>query len=220
MNSQAEATKKVKVWDVPTRLFHWLIVVLFAFSWWSAENHEMEWHYQSGILVLALLVFRLLWGFIGGSTARFVNFVRSPIGVFGYLRGKETPSAFGHNPIGGYSVVALLLFLCIQVGAGLFATDIDGLESGPLSHLVSFDTGRLAAEVHETAFNVLLLLVTVHVLAILFYAVVRKRNLLTPMFTGETDAATGSSDRLVSASWGSLGLALVASAAIAWWVAA
>ena len=127
------AARAVKVWDIPTRLFHWLLVALFAFSWWSAENDEMAWHYRSGIVLVSLLVFRVIWGFVGGSTARFARFVKSPGKVLAYLRQQDAAPPLGHNPVGGYSVVALLLALIVQTGTGLFATDIDGLESGPLS---------------------------------------------------------------------------------------
>lgn len=180
-------TGSIRVWDVPTRLFHWLLVALFAFSWWSAENHEMEWHYLSGLTFLGLLAFRLVWGVIGSSTARFTAFVASPSRLAAYLRG-EAPARAGHNPLGGYSVVAMLLVLAAQVGTGLFATDIDGLESGPLSYLLSFDQSRVAAEVHEVAFNLALALIALHVLAILFYLVVRRRNLIRPMITGRDRA--------------------------------
>jgi cytochrome b len=209
----------IAVWDIPTRLFHWLLVALFAFSWWSAENREMEWHYTSGVVVLALLVFRLIWGFVGGSTARFAAFVRSPVDVVAYLRRADTVAAPGHNPLGGYSVLALLAVLLLQVGTGLFATDIDGLDSGPLSHLVSFDAGRRAAQVHESAFDLLVWLVAAHVLAILFYAVVRRRNLVGPMITGKSVDVPETSSGLVRASSLNLALAILVAAVIAWWIA-
>ena len=96
----------MKVWDLPTRLFHWLIVLLVGFSWWSAETGNMDWHYRSGLTALVLLVFRLLWGFIGGSTARFSQFLRSPGAVITYLREPAGPLRGGHNPLpaGGVAV--------------------------------------------------------------------------------------------------------------------
>ena len=173
------------VWDAPVRLFHWLLIALIAFSWWSAENHAMDWHRRSGCAILALLVFRLFWGFAGGRTARFAQFVRGPRAVIGYLREPvAAPAAPGHNPLGGWSVVAMLATLATMVTAGLFSVDVDGLESGPLADYVSFDAGRLAAKAHGTVFNVLLALIALHVLAVGFYLVVRRRNLIGPMIHG------------------------------------
>lgn len=209
----------VRVWDLPTRLFHWLLAGLFVFSWWSAENREMEWHLRSGAVLLGLLVFRLLWGVAGSSTARFASFVRSPAAVLHYIRGSASEKRAGHNPLGGYSVLAMLLALAVQIASGLFATDVDGLESGPLSYRVSFDQGRAAAEIHEGAFAVLQVLVAVHILAILFYLFVRRRNLVRPMVTGN-DHALGAG--VVGTRGGGM-IAFAACTAIAagfaWWIA-
>lgn len=194
-------TTAVRVWDLPTRLFHWSIVALLGFSWWSAEVRQMDWHLLSGITVLALVVFRLVWGFIGGSTARFSQFVRSPGYVLAYLRpGAHAVRAPGHNPVGGYSVVLMLLLLAIQVASGLFAVDVDGIDSGPLSFLVSFDQGRAASEVHEISFTLLQVVVGLHILAILFYLVVRKLNLIHPMLSGSDKALETREGALVPAS--------------------
>ncbi len=181
------AAPGIRVWDLPTRLFHWLLVLLFAFSWWSAENQHMDWHYLSGLTLLGLLAFRLIWGFAGASTARFGALFASPRALIAYLKGHHEPRA-GHNPLGGYSVLAMLLLLATQVGTGLFATDTDGLESGPLSFLVTFDQGRLAAGIHAASFNLLLALIGLHVLAIAFYLLFRRRNLVGPMVTGRDRA--------------------------------
>lgn len=211
-------TQGIRVWDVPTRAFHWLLVVLVGFSWWSAENREMEWHALSGLTVLGLIVFRLVWGFIGGSTSRFSSFVRSPATVIDYMRGSAGPTRPGHNPLGGYSVLALIGVLALQVGTGLFATDVDGLDSGPLSFLVSFDAGRAAAEVHEVAFNLLMALVVLHVAAIFFYLYVRRRNLLRPMVTGRDAALAGVDEPLRTAPLWRLALAVALAGGLAWWV--
>lgn len=210
-------TPKLPVWDLPTRLFHWLLVLLFALSWWSAENHEMEWHYRSGLTLLMLLAFRLIWGFIGGSSARFAGFVRGPGATLDYLRGARAKSV-GHNPLGGYSVIAMLLALVVQVGTGLFATDIDGLESGPLSHFVDFDQGRLAAKVHGTSFNILLVLIGLHIAAILFYLVVRRRNLVGPMVTGRDGSLGGEVRGLVPAGPVRFVAAAVVAFLFGWWI--
>lgn len=186
-DSAAAAAPFARVWDLPVRLFHWLLVALLGFSWWSGKQHLMDWHRLSGYGILALLVFRIYWGFAGGRTARFAQFVRGPVAAVGYLRtlGKGTgPAMPGHNPIGGWSVLAMLATLMTMVAAGLFAVDIDGVESGPLADYVNFDQGRVAADIHAWAFDVLLALVALHVLAIAFYLVGLGNNLIAAMITG------------------------------------
>lgn len=208
----------MKVWDLWTRLFHWLIVALVGFSWWSAETGHMDWHYKSGLSALILLVFRLIWGVIGSSTARFANFVRSPAAVIGYLRRpKESVHAAGHNPLGGYSVILMLLTLILQVGTGLFAGDTDGLESGPLSYLVTFDQSRVAAKVHHLSFTVLQLLVLLHVVAIIYYRL-RGRRLIAPMITGRDNQLAPDAGEMRSASVVRAFVALAIALAIGWWV--
>lgn len=208
----------MKVWDLWTRLFHWLIVALVGFSWWSAEAGHMDWHYKSGLSALILLVFRLIWGVIGSSTARFANFVRSPAAVIGYLRRpKESVHAAGHNPLGGYSVILMLLTLILQVGTGLFAGDTDGLESGPLSYLVTFDQSRVAAKVHHLSFTVLQLLVLLHVVAIIYYRL-RGRRLIAPMITGRDNQLAPDAGEMRSASVVRALVALAIALAIGWWV--
>jgi cytochrome b len=172
------------VWDLPTRLFHWLLVGLIAFSWWSAEYHHLDWHLLAGLSAVGLIVFRLIWGFVGGSTARFSDFVRGPRAAVIHIRGDGRKDAIGHNPLGGWSVLALLLATAAVLGFGLFAVDTDGLESGPLARFVSFDVGRVAAELHHTAFNLLLALIALHLAAIAYYAVVKRQNLVGAMVTG------------------------------------
>lgn len=206
----------VRVWDLPTRLFHWSIVILIGMSWWSAENHAMDWHRIFGLIALGLILFRLIWGLIGGSTARFSSFLRSPRSVISYL-GSNSPRRAGHNPLGGYSVIAMLLVIALQIGTGLFAVDVDGIESGYLSHLVSFDQGRLAAEIHEISFNVLLALIGLHILAVLFYLVIRRRNLVAPMVTGTDSQIETADGALVSAGPVKFVVAAGLATGIAWW---
>ena len=175
------------VWDVPVRLFHWLLVALIAASWWTGEHHDMDWHRRSGYAILALLVFRLYWGVAGGRTARFAGFVRGPCAVIGYLRTlgrREHAAPIGHNPLGGWSVVTMLGALVAMVGAGLFAVDVDGIESGPLADYVSFDAGRTAAHAHAWVFDALLVLMALHVVAILIHLVVFRHDLVGPMVHG------------------------------------
>ena len=169
----AETAVKQRVWDLPTRLFHWLLVALVAFSWWSGKNDRIDLHIWSGIAILTLLVFRLFWGFFGSSTARFANFVRGPRAVFGYLRGQWR--GIGHSPLGALSVVALLAALGLQVGLGLFSSDEDGLVSGPLAHFVSLDASEEIADLHDDFFNFVLALILIHVAAVLIYRVFGKK---------------------------------------------
>jgi cytochrome b len=182
----------MRVWDLPVRMTHWLFVVCIAVSWWTAEQRLMSWHRYSGYTLLGLIIFRIYWGFAGSSTARFKSFVSGLTGVRRFLSlPRETRVAIaGHTPLGSWSVLVLLSAMLAQVALGLFVTDVDGLESGPLSHLVSFDTSRELAEVHETMFNVLLALAALHVAAIVFYLVYDGNNLTAAMLTGRKHGAT------------------------------
>ncbi|GGD70456.1 cytochrome b/b6 domain-containing protein [Croceicoccus mobilis] len=179
---------RVAIWDLPIRLFHWLLVGLMAFSWWSGEEHELELHRTSGYFILALIVFRIFWGFAGTRTARFSTFVKGPASVAAYTRSLASRSgkpAGGHNPLGGWSVIAMLLAIGLMVAAGLFAVDVDGWESGPLADYISFDQGRAAADIHEVLFKIILALVALHVAAIAFYRIWKRQNLIGPMILGK-----------------------------------
>lgn len=214
----ADNASRVFVWDFPTRIFHWSLVLLFGFSWWSAGTHHMDWHQYSGLSICGLMVFRLLWGLFGTRTARFAQFVRGPRAVFAYLRpgGRSPrPAPLGHNPLGGWSVIVMLLLLCIQVVSGLLAVDIDGIESGPLSHLVDFDQGRAAAAIHQISFSLLLLMVLLHILAIIFYLVVKRRNLIRAMITGYQRTMDGAdAEAATPATRGRLILAILVAAVV------
>jgi cytochrome b len=189
-----EAGAMVRVWDPATRLGHWLLVLLLATCWWTATNGQMDLHRYSGFAVMGVLVFRLYWGFAGPETVRFSSFVKGPRAVWGYARGlpvRRPSHAVGHNPLGGLSVLALLTLMLGQVGLGLFAVDTDGLESGPLSSLVSFDFGRACAELHGVLFNVILGVVALHVAAVLFYLAYKRENLIAPMIVGRRRFPSG-----------------------------
>jgi len=175
---------RVRVWDVPVRVCHWLMALFVVVSWWTAETKRMDWHQYSGYALLALVSFRIYWGFFGSSTARFSEFVRGPRGVASYIKGRWARMS-GHNPLGALSVVVMLGLLLAQVTLGLFAVDVDGIESGPLSTYVSFDAGRVAAEWHEGVFDVLSWLIGLHVAAVLYYVFIRKENLVAAMFHGK-----------------------------------
>ena len=217
MDSGAAPTIRVRIWDLPTRLFHWLIVALMPILWWTAEEEMMNRHRAAGYAMTALLVFRLLWGLFGSSTARFANFVTGPRAVLLYLRGRAT-HVLGHNPVGGLSVVAMLGLLSLETGLGLFATDEDGIAPGPLSHWVSYEAAEEIADLHEDLFNLLLALIAVHVAAILFYLFFRRDNLVKAMIVGTHDAPAGTAPMIAAPAWRFV-LAAVLAAAFTWWIA-
>jgi cytochrome b len=207
---------KVPIWDLPTRLFHWILAGLVAFSWWTAETHRDDLHIWSGMAVLTLLIFRVLWGFFGSSTARFANFVRGPRAVFGYLRGEWR--GIGHNPLGAISVIALLGLLIVQVGLGLISSDEDGLVEGPLAPLVSYATSDWAVDLHEDLFNVLLAFVALHVAAILFYRL-RGKGLIGPMITGRGSVEPGTEPMRRGKAWVAVLCLLIAIGLTRWIIA-
>ena len=221
MSDQSQNLQTVPVWDLPTRLFHWTLVALMIAQWLTAEfGSAMDWHVWGGYAILALVVFRLIWGFVGSDTARFSNFVRSPSAALEYvkalLRG-ETPLYLGHNPMGGWSIVAMLVLLSIQAGTGLFAND-DIMTEGPLYPWVSKATSDWLTTVHRINFNLLLLVVAIHISAVLFYLLVKRENLIHPMLSGRKHlppALVSAAPRLVNP-W--LGLAVLAVAVAAVWL--
>lgn len=183
----SDGRTRLLVWDLPTRVTHWLLVVLVVVSWWSAETNELGLHRLSGYAILSLVLFRTAWGFVGSATARFSSFVRGPRDVMKYASRHMFDRAhvsLGHNPMGGWSVVVILLVLMLQLGTGLFAVDVDGFESGPLSYLVSFEAGRTLAKLHHQAFNVMTVLIALHVAAVAFYAIFKRQALVSAMVGG------------------------------------
>lgn len=215
-----EGTRKTKLWDLPVRLVHWSFVLLLPALWASAEFGKIDLHKTLGLVMLGLVLFRILWGLVGSSTARFATFVKGPGKVIAYLRGLrggEAEAVAGHNPAGGWSVVILLGLLAAQVGVGLFTQDVDGIESGPLNHLVSYDTADKLREVHELLFNLILAFVVIHVAAIVFYAVVKKDRLVPAMVTGSKDLPESVPAPKMAPLWRAIPLIIIA-AAFSWWV--
>lgn len=209
--------RSIKLWDLPLRLFHWSLVVLLAALWWTAENDRTELHEKLGYVTFGLLVFRLYWGLFGSATARFSQFVKGPRAIAAYLRG-QSPASVGHNPLGALSVLLLLGLMIVEVGLGLFTQDVDGIEAGSLAQYISYETADLAREWHEFLFNVILGVVALHLLAILFYLVVKRDNLVGPMITGRKNFDDAvESPRM--ASLANLFVGILLSAAIAWFVA-
>ena len=211
--------RQVAVWDLPTRLFHWLLVALIGLSWWSAEEEQLDLHLYSGYAILTLLLFRLLWGLFGSSTARFAGFVRGPRAVLSYLRDPGGWRPIGHTPIGALSVIALLGLLLVQVATGLIQTDDDGLVEGPLAPLVSFETSEAAHDVHDFTFDVLLVLIGLHVAAIIFYRLVLGKRLLGAMITGKAPLDAEAEPMRRGKWWAAL-LCLAVALAVTRWIIA
>jgi cytochrome b len=178
----------VLVWDLPTRLFHWLLVFFVAVLMITGNigGLSMRYHEFAGVAVLVLVLFRVVWGVVGGRHARFAAFVVGPGAAAAYARdliGKGGKRYLGHNPLGGWSILAMLAALCVQASTGLFAND-DILTEGPLAHWISKGSSDLLTQVHHINKDALMVLIAVHILAVAFYFLVKHENLLTPMITG------------------------------------
>lgn len=173
----------IKVWDLPTRIFHWSLLVLVALAVVTGQigGNAIDWHGRIGLAILGLLAFRLAWGFAGSTYARFASFLPTPAALSAHLRGQWR--GVGHNPLGAFSVLGLLALLAVQVGTGLFAND-DIAFSGPLSGLIGKEFSDRLSGLHERSANLLLALIALHVGAIAFYARVKQDNLVRPMISG------------------------------------
>jgi cytochrome b len=207
----------MRVWDLPTRLFHWALVLLLATSYVSVQLGNMPLHFLSGCTVLALLLFRLAWGFVGSDTSRFSRFLKSPAAAFRYLAHfgqREADDEIGHNAAGGWMVLVLLGLLGVQVGTGLFShhrTD----SYAPLAHLVSPAVSDRLSWLHTRAFYVLLAAIVLHLAAILAYALVKRQNLVRPMVTGRKRLPGNTRQPRMASPILALGLATLA-ACIVW----
>ena len=213
----------VRVWDLPTRLFHWTLAVCVVGLVVTANmgGNWMNWHLRLGYAVLTLLLFRVVWGFVGGHWSRFGSFLFPPATLWRYLRGQgDTAHSVGHSPLGALSVFALLAVLLLQVGTGLVSDD-DIAFSGPLSRFVSGDTVAAATGYHKNIGKFIVMgLVALHLAAILFYKLARKQSLVRPMLAGDkrlnapaTNARDNAGTRLLA-----LGVFLVCAGAVRWLV--
>ena len=188
------ALRAVRVWDLPTRLFHWVLALAVVGSVVTAKigGNATVWHFRLGYLVLGLLLFRLVWGVVGGHWSRFATFVRGPGTVLRYLRGQTRPGEHldvGHNPLGAGSVLALLTILAVQVGTGLVADD-EIASVGPLNRFVDTATGLAATGWHKTGGQWIIIgLVVLHIAAIVFYKVRHGKDLVGPMVRGDKQLA-------------------------------
>jgi cytochrome b len=180
----------VRVWDLPTRLFHWSLVVLVVFSFVCVKlgGNWLPWHFRSGYAILALIAFRIAWGFAGGRYARFGSFLYSPARILAYLRGAtDAPRTLGHNPLGSLSVFALLAIVGLQAIGGLFAND-DIASEGPLVKYVSKALSDRVTSLHHVGEKLIVILVIAHVAAIVFYRLRKRENLVQAMISGDKPA--------------------------------
>lgn len=218
-------TQPVRVWDLPTRAFHWLLAASVIASIITAKigGNAMVWHVRLGLLALSLLLFRLLWGFVGGHWSRFASFIYAPTHVFDYLRGARGPDdrfEVGHNPLGALSVFALLAVLVVQVATGLVADD-EIATTGPLNRFVASSLASSATGWHKAAGQYLVIaLLVLHVGAVLYYLLKKDRDLVGPMWHGDKllppstpASADGMAQRTLAA------VLLAATLGLSWWIA-
>lgn len=218
---QAASTRTIRVWDLPLRLFHWSLLICVTGAIVSMQVFEnIDWHQRFGYAVLALIIFRIMWGFAGSRHARFLNFIRGPGAIKDYLARSRAGGhiSIGHNPLGALSVLALLLVLIAQAVSGLFLTDEIMFEA-PLFKYISEHTASLLGRLHHLNANLIFILIGLHLAAILFYRFVKRDNLVTPMVTGRkaVPLAAAEQDAEGGATW--LGLLIfVIAAALVWGV--
>jgi len=182
--------KKIRVWDLPVRLFHWTLVILLITTVLTQkiDGIAIRWHLLSGYAILTLLLFRIVWGLVGSCYVRFANFFHSPRAVLAYLRHPKTDakqSYHGHSPLGSLSVFALLLVLLAQVLLGVFSNDGTG-SGGPMAQYINKELSDSFNWLHRRiAAPMIAALVALHIVAIVYYAVHKKQNLIVPMITGD-----------------------------------
>ncbi|HKJ75486.1 MAG TPA: cytochrome b/b6 domain-containing protein [Alphaproteobacteria bacterium] len=217
------AQEKRLVWDLPLRLFHWLLVLSLIASWVTAEL-GIDWreiHMWLGYWMLGLLFFRIFWGIVGPRHARFVSFFPTPGRLWRYIKAEFTGTAdetVGHNPLGSLMVVLMILLIGLQVVTGLFSTD-DIIWTGPYYPAVTNATAKKLTHLHHFNFNLILAAIALHIIAVAFHGIVKKHNLVVPMITGKKEASIVPPDQAITGSylWRALVVILVA-AGTAYWV--
>ena len=191
------STASVKAWDWPTRAFHWLLVLAIVSAWASFKladrigDPTLIWHRWNGYMILVLVTFRLIWGFVGSSTSRFSSFVTWPWNALRYAidsaRGRSG-AYLGHNPLGTWMILVLLAGVVIQATLGLFSLEHNEIVAGPLKRLIAHETSEKITKLHGQGINLIALLVAVHVSANLIYGIVKKEPLIRAMVTGRKPA--------------------------------
>ena len=210
----------VRVWDLPTRLFHWALVLLVGSVGCAPRLNWMDWHLLSGYTILALLLFRLAWGFVGSETARFRHFLASPFAALrhlAHLPKREPDHQVGHNAAGGWMVLGLLLLLGVQAGTGLFSND-DALTEGPLADNVDKSTSDWLSHIHRVNFTLIELAVAAHIIAVLTYAVLKRHDLVRPMLTGRKRLPADLPPPRMASLWLALVLIVAAAGVVTWLV--
>lgn len=182
-------SKKSLVWDLPLRLFHWLFAVSILASWYTSEQEgEMvNIHMQLGYFILGLVIFRLVWGFVGSKHSRFIQFLPTPMRIKIYMaksNNKEQAHYAGHNPLGSLMVFLMILLVLLQAISGLFIND-DIFSSGPYYGVLSEEMGKVMKYIHHNAFDFMIVAMALHIAAILYYRFNKKIDLVTPMITGK-----------------------------------
>jgi len=190
--------KNALIWDIPTRLFHWLLVISIVAQYATAKwlDNAVQWHFYIGYFALFLVTFRILWGFVGTRYARFSQFVTGPKSVLVYLKSlfnKHAPPSEGHNPLGGWFVVVMLILVSVQAVSGLFMTD-DIFLDGPYRHLATEAFTDIMSSIHHIAFDILLYVICLHISAIVFYALYKKQRLVPAMVHGRKDVVEVTSE--------------------------
>ncbi len=219
--------RRVAVWDLPTRLFHWVLVILIVALWITGTDGPLDLHVKVGEALLALLMFRFGWGFFGSRHSRFRDFIVGPravrdhlneivrIAVHGPKGDRGQAPHVGHTRLGGWMIVALLGVIFVQCVTGLFATD-DISVDGPLNKFVGGSSGRLLTAIHDALFNIILVLAAIHISAALFYLLRKRENLILPLITGRADLPPEIAVRegRFASPWLALALLLAAAAAV------
>ncbi len=200
------SARLVPVWDLPTRLFHWIQALLFVALWITGTEGPLDWHIWIGEALLAMLLFRIVWGFVGSRHSRFVDFVAGRqaarkhllevvrVARNGPIELDRVEPHVGHTPLGGWMILALLALMTLQCVTGLFATD-EIVTDGPLNHLVNGRTGRILTVIHSLAFNVIMALVVAHIAAAFFYLLRKRENLIRPLITGRANLPEAAAER-------------------------
>jgi cytochrome b len=211
-------THSVKIWDWPVRLTHWSFALLLPAMYMTADNSQWGWHIRLGHVLLALIIFRILWGIIGTDTARFASFVRGPRALLDYFRGGYDHKMHkGHNPLGALAVLALLSVMSFQVALGLFSGDIFDGATGPLNSFVGVATADWMTDTHAWFYYVVFGMIGLHVTAVGLYGAFQAQNLIGPMVGGSGEKALSVEDNS-EAKWGKALGALAISAGIAFWI--
>ena len=210
----------VLIWDGVIRIFHISLIYAMVGVYITSENGAIERHALWGITIISLLVCRVLWGFLGSFNARFKNFLFSPKVIYHYLKGFLSPKAshyMGHNPVGGLSVVMMLFLLLLQAISGLAMTD-DIFFEGPLYSILSQDIYNILDMLHRQNFNILILIVFIHITAVFYYLLYKKNDLISPMITGKKISYNHPQDKTLYAAYSKTALLFAVISSVGIWL--